>query len=103
MNPSVDKRIIEEAYESDPESARRRNIGGEFRTDLADYISRETVDAVTMWDRHELPPEPGVTYAAFCDPSGGVSDSLTLAIAPSRPQRSLHSRRAARMSAAVRS
>jgi hypothetical protein len=80
MNPSVDKRIIEEAYESDPESA-KAEFGGEFRTDLADYISRETVDAVTMQDRHELPPEPGVTYAAFCDPSGGVSDSLTLAIA----------------------
>ena len=80
MNPSVDKRIIEEAYESDPESA-KAEFGGEFRTDLADYISRETVDALTMQDRHELPPEPGVTYAAFSDPSGGVSDSLTLAIA----------------------
>jgi hypothetical protein len=80
MNPSVDKRIIEEAYESDPESA-KAEFGGEFRTDLADFVSRETVDAVTMQDRHELPPEPGVAYAAFCDPSGGVSDSLTLAIA----------------------
>jgi hypothetical protein len=79
MNPRVDKRIIEEAYESDPESA-RAEFGGEFRDDLADYISRETVDAVTMQDRHELPPEPGVTYSAFVDPSGGVSDSLTLAI-----------------------
>jgi hypothetical protein len=79
MNPSVDKRIIEEAYESDPESA-KAEFGGEFRTDLADYISRETVDAVTMQDRHELPPEPDVTYSAFVDPSGGVSDSLTLAI-----------------------
>ena len=29
----------------------------------------------------ELPPEPGVTYAAFCDPSGGISDSMTLAVA----------------------
>ena len=80
MNPSVDKRIIEEAYENDPESA-KAEFGGEFRTDLADYISRETVDAVTMWGRHELPPEPGVTYSAFVDPSGGVSDSMTLAIA----------------------
>ena len=79
MNPSVDKRIIEEAYESDPESA-RAEYGGEFRDDLADYISRETVDTMTMQDRHELPPEPGVTYAAFCDPSGGVSDSSSLAI-----------------------
>ena len=80
MNPSVDKRIIEEAYENDPESA-KAEFGGEFRTDLADFVSRETVDAVTMWDRSELPPEPGVTYSAFVDPSGGVSDSLTLAIA----------------------
>jgi hypothetical protein len=80
MNPSVDKRIIEEAYENDPESA-KAEFGGEFRTDLADFVSRETVDAVTMWDRSELPPEPGVTYSAFVDPSGGVSDSSTLAIA----------------------
>ena len=80
MNPGVDKRIVEEAYENDPESA-KAEFGGEFRTDLADFVSRETVDAVTMWDRSELPPVPGVTYAAFVDPSGGVSDSLTLAIA----------------------
>jgi hypothetical protein len=79
MNPSIDKAVIEEAYESDPESA-RAEYGGEFRDDLADFVSRETVDAVTMWDRSELPPEPGVTYSAFVDPSGGVSDSLTLAI-----------------------
>ena len=34
-----------------------------------------------MWGRYELPPEPGVTYSGFVDPSGGVSDSMTLAIA----------------------
>jgi hypothetical protein len=38
------------------------------------------VDAVTCWDRTELPPEPGVIYSAFCDPSGGASDAMTLAI-----------------------
>ena len=58
----------------------RRNMAAEFSTDLADYVSRETVEAVTMWGRHELPPEPGVTYSAFVDPAGGVSDSMTLAI-----------------------
>ena len=79
MNPGVDRRIVDEAYENDPESA-KAEFGGEFRTDLADFVTRETVDAVTMWDRSELPPEPGVTYSAFVDPSGGVSDSLTLAI-----------------------
>jgi hypothetical protein len=79
MNPGIDRRIIDEAYEDDPESA-KAEYGAEFRTDLADYISRETVEAVTMWGRHELPPEPGVTYSAFVDPAGGGSDSMTLAI-----------------------
>ena len=80
MNSRVDKAIIEEAYQSDPESA-RAEFGGEFRDDLADYITREAIDAVTMFGRHELPPQPGITYSTFADPSGGVSDSMTLAVA----------------------
>jgi hypothetical protein len=80
MNPSIDPAIIAEAYESDPEAA-RAEYGAEFRDDLADFATREQVDAVTMWGRRELPPEPGVVYVAFCDPSGGVSDAMTLAIA----------------------
>jgi hypothetical protein len=79
MNPSLDPEVVREAYESDPEAA-RAEYGAEFRDDLADYISREAIDAVTMWGRSELPPMPGVTYSAFCDPSGGVSDAMTLAI-----------------------
>jgi hypothetical protein len=80
MNPRVDPAVISEAYESDPESA-RAEYGAEFRTDLADFVAREAVDAVTMLGRRELPPEPGVQYQAFCDPSGGISDAMTLAVA----------------------
>jgi hypothetical protein len=80
MNPRIDPAIIAEAYEDDPESA-RAEYGAEFRDDLADFITREAIDAVTCWGRHELPPEPGVTYAAFVDPSGGANDAFTLAIA----------------------
>src|SRR5205807_8954010 len=80
MNSRVDKRIIEEARESDPEAA-RAEYGAEFRDDLADFVTRETVESVTCWGRSELPPESGVTYAAFCDPSGGVNDAMTLAVA----------------------
>ncbi len=80
MNPKIDPAIIAEAYDSDPEAA-RAEYGAEFRDDLADYITREAVDAVVCWGRSELPPEPGVTYAAFCDPSGGVNDAMTLAVA----------------------
>jgi hypothetical protein len=79
MNPLIDPAVIAEAYESDPEAA-KAEYGAEFRDDLADFVTRETVDAVTMWGRAELPPETGVTYSAFCDPSGGISDSMTLAI-----------------------
>ncbi len=79
MNTRIDPAIIAEAYEDDPESA-RAEYGAEFRDDLADFITRETIDAVTCWGRRELPYEPGITYAAFCDPSGGASDAMTLAI-----------------------
>ena len=80
MNPGIDPAIISEAYESDPEAA-RAEYGAEFRDDLADFVTREIVDACTAWGRSELPPEPGVTYAAFCDPSGGANDAMTLAVA----------------------
>ena len=80
MNPRINPEIIAEAYEADPEAA-RAEYGAEFRDDLADFVTREIVDAVTMWGRSDLPPEPGITYAAFCDPSGGASDAMTLAIA----------------------
>lgn len=34
-----------------------------------------------MPGRHRLPPLSGTSYVAFVDPSGGVGDSMTLAIA----------------------
>lgn len=79
MNPSIDPAIIAEAYEADPEAA-SAEYGGDFRSDLADFVTREAVDAVTCWGRSDLPPIPGVAYAAFCDPSGGANDAMTLAI-----------------------
>lgn len=80
MNPRIDPAIIAEAYQTDPEAA-RAEYGAEWRDDLADFVTREVVDAVTMWGRHELPFDPSVTYSAFCDPSGGASDAMTLAVA----------------------
>jgi hypothetical protein len=80
MNPRIDPAIISEAYESDPEAA-KAEYGAEFRDDLADWVTREAVDAVTMWGCRELQPESGIQYAAFADPSGGANDAFTLAIA----------------------
>jgi hypothetical protein len=44
-------------------------------------VSREAVDACVSRGVFERPPIENVRYAAFVDPSGGSSDSMTLAIA----------------------
>lgn len=80
MNPSLDKAIIDEAYEDDPQSA-AAEYGAEFRDDINDFVPREVIDACTVRGRMELMPAAGVLYRAFVDPSGGTGDSMTLAIA----------------------
>ena len=79
MNPSLPQSVIDEAYERDPESA-SAEYGAAFRSDIENFVSRETIDAVTMPGRIELPPLSDANYNAFVDPSGGSADSMTLAI-----------------------
>jgi hypothetical protein len=43
-------------------------------------VSRELVDALVIPNRTVLPRTDSVGYVAFVDPSGGSSDSMTLAI-----------------------
>jgi hypothetical protein len=83
MNPSLDPAIVEEAYADDPEAA-GAEYGALFRSDISDFVSREAVDACTAAGRIEWPPMSGIRYVAFCDPSGGSADSMTLAIAHNR-------------------
>jgi hypothetical protein len=79
MNPTISQELIGEAYEDDPASA-AAEYGAEFRTDVETFVSREVVEAAIVPGRFELPPVSGVNYHAFVDPSGGSSDSMTLAI-----------------------
>lgn len=79
MNPSVPQRIIDAAIERDPDAA-ASEYGAEFRSDVSQFITREAIEAVTIKGRTELSPVVGVRYDAFVDPSGGSSDSFTLAI-----------------------
>ena len=88
MNPNADETIIAQAYEDDPDSA-AAEYGAGFRRDIAAYLSQEVIDACTMRGRHELPPLPDVRYKAFCDPSGGSSDSYCLAIAHKEGDRAI--------------
>lgn len=80
MNPSVPQSFIDDETEKDPANA-AAEYGAQFRTDLEAFVSREAVEAVTVEGRIELPPYEGGQFVAWCDPSGGSSDSMTLAIA----------------------
>jgi hypothetical protein len=80
MNSQLDPAIIAEAYEDDPAAA-DAEYGGNFRNDIAAFVSRDVVDSCIVPGRYELPFIRGTRYFAFCDPSGGSADSFTLAIA----------------------
>jgi len=80
MNPTVPQSFIDAEMEKDPASAAAEYLA-QFRTDIEAYVSREAVEAVTEWGTHERGPMPGHRYVAFVDPSGGSSDSFTLAVA----------------------
>lgn len=79
MNPSVPQAFIDKEYERDPISA-AAEYGANFRSDIAEFVSLEILDGCTANGVYEIAPLSNLSYFAFCDPSGGSSDSMTLAI-----------------------
>jgi hypothetical protein len=79
FNPSLPQSVVDRAMERDAASAGAEFLA-QFRTDVESFVAREVIEAVTVPGRHELPPTRGIGYAAFVDPSGGSSDSMTLAV-----------------------
>ena len=59
----------------------RQCTGREVESTLETYVPREVVEAAVAPGRYELAPISTVRYFAFVDPSGGTSDSMTVAIA----------------------
>ncbi len=80
LNPTLDQSIIDDALAEDPAAASAEWLA-EFRDDIAGYIDRDVVESLVISGRRQLAPAPGVNYVAFVDPSGGVSDAMTLAVA----------------------
>ena len=83
MNPLLPQQVVDDAYADDPESA-AAEFGGEFRTDIADFVSRSIVEACIEPGVYERPPRrtAGTHYSSFIDAAGGSgSDSMTCAIA----------------------
>jgi hypothetical protein len=79
FNATVLQEEIDLLLEKDPARNTAEYLA-EFRTDIEAFVRREIVDAAVVLGRHELPRLDGVQYYGFCDPSGGSSDSFTLAI-----------------------
>jgi hypothetical protein len=80
MNPTLDKKLIEREIERDPAVGRAEWLA-EWREDLASYIDRALIEAAVDSSVLVRPRIPNVAYHAFCDPSGGSSDSMALAVA----------------------
>ncbi|WPM83728.1 hypothetical protein ML401_38815 [Bradyrhizobium sp. 62B] len=80
MNPTIPQCLIDQAYERDPASA-SAEFGAEFRSDVESFINLEAVQACISRGTLERHPRSGLRYLAFTDPSGGSSDSFTLAVA----------------------
>jgi hypothetical protein len=80
FNPTLDVAEIERAREADPEAARSEWFG-EFRSDLAAFLSEELIEQAIAHGRPlEMPPMNGTRYFAFADPSGGRHDHFCLCI-----------------------
>jgi hypothetical protein len=80
FNPLLPEKIVEDALKRDPAAARAEWLG-EWRSDISAFLSRELIESAV--DRNVVVrlPEPGVDYHAFADPSGGLGDSFTCAVA----------------------
>ena len=79
MNPSLPQSVVDRAFEADPEAASAEYMA-EFRNDISAFISRDAIEAAVPRGVTVRAPLDSVTYFAFCDPSGGSSDSMTLAL-----------------------
>ncbi|MFY9291727.1 MAG: hypothetical protein WAP03_13665 [Methylorubrum rhodinum] len=80
FNPLLPQKTVDRAYARDAQVA-AAEYGGEFRDDIAAFVTREIVEACISAGVRERGFISAHSYFAFVDPSGGVNDSMTLAIA----------------------
>ena len=79
-NRTLPQSEVDDAYASDPERA-SAEYGAEWRVDLVSFLDRAMVEAAIETGRFVRPPQLGIKYFAFADPSGGVGDAFTCGIA----------------------
>src|SRR5437899_258640 len=64
MNPTVAQHVIDQALAEDEPRARAEFLA-EFRRDVEVFLTRETIEGVTVPGRHELPPVDSIRYSAW--------------------------------------
>jgi hypothetical protein len=79
LNDTVPQDFIECEYANDAVGA-GAEYGAVFRSDISALLTSEAVRAC-VYSVRERPPELRNYYVAFCDPSVGSNDVMTLAIA----------------------
>jgi hypothetical protein len=79
FNPELPQAVVDRAMERDEPAARAEYLA-EFRTDVENFLTREVIEACVKVGVHERAPDRKHVYTAFADPSGGSSDSFTLAV-----------------------
>jgi hypothetical protein len=84
FNPSLPQRVVDRAIERDAQAAAAEYLG-QFRSDVQQFVSRAVVEGCVSHHVFERQPIANMTYHAFVDPSGGSSDSMTLAISHREP------------------
>lgn len=80
FNPAFDAKIIDRELKRDFERA-SAEYNSIWRDDLSQFIDRDAILACVEEGCRERAWVSGVPYFAFCDPSGGRADAMTLAIA----------------------
>jgi len=79
MNPTLSKKIVDQALEEDRASASAEFLG-QFRDDISILLAREIIESVIIKGRLELLPRTGIQYRGFVDVSGGRNDAAAIAI-----------------------
>jgi hypothetical protein len=85
MNPTVSQSVVDAAMGRDASDAAAEWMA-EFRADIETFVPIEVVEQC-VGDYVERLPLQQHEYHAFCDPSGGSSDSFTLAISHKEGER----------------
>jgi hypothetical protein len=78
MNPTIEQSLIDREIKKDPSTATSEWMAT-FREDLEQFLNRDDLEACVR-NAGNLAPISHLNYHAFVDPSGGRSDSFTLAV-----------------------